>query len=73
MTMLICIKQNLSNIWSSILEKLSNTEAELKEIVAYKKVCNSTDFPWLSLRWRKTFHENFIQFSICICSLILSK
>ena len=34
MMMLICIKQHLSNIWSSIL---SNTEAELKKSVAYKK------------------------------------
>ena len=37
MMMLICIKQHLSNIWSSIHEKLSNTEAELKKSVAYKK------------------------------------
>ena len=29
--MVICIKQNLRNIWSSIHEKLSNTEAELKK------------------------------------------
>ena len=28
--MFICIKQHLSDIWSSIYEKLSNTEAELK-------------------------------------------
>ena len=32
MMMLICIKQHLSNIWSSIHEKLSNTEIELKII-----------------------------------------
>ena len=37
MMMLICIKQHLSNIWSSFHEKLSNTEAELKKSVAYKK------------------------------------
>ena len=37
MMMLICIKQHLSNIWSSVHEKLSNTEAELKKNVAYKK------------------------------------
>ena len=35
MMMLICIMQNLSNIWSSIYEKLSNTEAGLK-----KKPCS---------------------------------
>ena len=33
----ICIKQHLSNTWSSVHEKLSNTEAELKKSVAYKK------------------------------------
>ena len=37
MMMLICIKQHLSTIWSSICEKLSNTEAELKKRVACKK------------------------------------
>ena len=38
--MLICIQQQLSNIWSSIHETVSNTEAELKKSVAYKKnVC----------------------------------
>ena len=35
--MVIDIKQHLRNIWSSIQEKLSNTEAELKKSVAYKK------------------------------------
>ena len=39
MMMLICIKQHLSNIWSSIHKKLSNTETELKKSVAYKKAC----------------------------------
>ena len=33
----ICIKQDLGNIWSSIHEKLSNTEVELKKSVTYKK------------------------------------
>ena len=37
--MLICIKQHLSNIWSSIHEKLRTTEAELKKSVAYEKAC----------------------------------
>ena len=32
-----CIKQHLSNIWSSIHEKVDNTEAELKKSVTYKK------------------------------------
>ena len=35
--MLICIKQWLNNIWILIHEKISNTEAELKKSVAYKK------------------------------------
>ena len=36
--MVICIKQHLSNIWGSIHEKVkSNTEAEFKKSVAYKK------------------------------------
>ena len=37
MITLICIKQHLSNIWSSIHEKINNTETELKKSVAYKK------------------------------------
>ena len=35
--MVIYNKQHLSNIWSSVHEKLSNIEAELKKSVAYKK------------------------------------
>ena len=31
------VKQHLSNIWSSIHEKFSNTEAALKKSVAYKR------------------------------------
>ena len=37
MIILIFIKQELSNISSSVHEKLSYTEAELKKSVAYKK------------------------------------
>ena len=37
--MVTCIAQHLSNIQSSIHEKLSNTDAQLKKSVAYKKVC----------------------------------
>ena len=37
MMMLICTKQHLSNICGSIHEKVSNTAAELKKGVAYKK------------------------------------
>ena len=39
MMMLICIKQQLSNIEAQFMKKLSNTEAGLKKSVAYKKVC----------------------------------
>ena len=35
-----CNKQHLSNIWDSIMTKLSNAEAELKKSVAFmKKEC----------------------------------
>ena len=35
-----CNKQHLSNIWDSIMTKLSNAEAELKKSVAFmKKKC----------------------------------
>ena len=38
MMMLLCIKQHLSNIFSSIFSsKLSNIKPELKKTVAYKK------------------------------------
>ena len=39
MIMLTCIKKHLSNIWSWIHEKV-NTEAELKNCVAYRKSMN---------------------------------
>ena len=55
--MLICIKQQLNNIWSSIHEKLSSTEAELKKIVAYEKkcVCFFKNFKIQELCWRFSF------------------
>ena len=37
MVMLVCIKQHLSNIEAQFMVKLSNTEAELKKSVVYKK------------------------------------
>ena len=37
MMMLICIKQHLSNILSSIYDKVSNTEFELKKALFIKK------------------------------------
>ena len=40
--MFICIKQQLSNIWGSVHEKLSNTEAELKKALLIKKTCIMT-------------------------------
>ena len=41
MMMLICIKQHPSNIWRSIHEKLSNTEANLQKVLLIKRVCIS--------------------------------
>ena len=35
--MVICIKQHLSNIWSSIRKKVKHTEAELKKALLIKK------------------------------------
>ena len=46
--MVICTKQNISNIWCSIHEKLGNTKAELKKSPAYKKVC----IPPLFQNWK---------------------
>ena len=45
--MLIFIKRHLSNIWSSVHEKVSNTEAELKKSVGYtrKSVCCTLSTP----------------------------
>ena len=37
--MLICIKQHLSNIWSSSHEKVKNSEVKLKKGITYKKKC----------------------------------
>ena len=52
MIMIICIKQHLSNIWSSIHENLSNFEAELKKSVAYKKsVCKKHQ---ITLSWQRS-------------------
>ena len=44
MMMLICIKQHLSNIWSSIYEKLTNTKAELKKKSCLQKKQRVFDF-----------------------------
>ena len=37
MMMAISNKQHLSSIWNEVMKKLSNTEAELKKSIAYKK------------------------------------
>ena len=39
--MIVCIKQHLNNIWSSIHEKLSNTKAELKKKLLIKNACTT--------------------------------
>ena len=41
MTMLVCIKQHLSNIWSSIHEKVKQRWSWVEKRVAYKKSCIS--------------------------------
>ena len=49
MMMLLCVKQHLSNIWSSFLQKkISNTEAELKKALLIKKAFISLHqgLPW---------------------------
>ena len=47
-TMAICIKQHLSNTWSSIHEKGKQYYgwAEKKKSVAYKKACGKVTFQW---------------------------
>ena len=35
--MVMCTKQHVSNIWSSIHDKISLVEAKLKKSIAYKK------------------------------------
>ena len=37
MMMLLCVKQNLSNIWSSIHEKVKQHRGWVEKSVAYKK------------------------------------
>ena len=44
MMMLICIKQHLSNIWSSIYERLTNTKAEVKKKSCLQKKQRVFDF-----------------------------
>ena len=69
--MVICIKQHLSNILSSILEKISNNETDLKKNVAYeKKSCTPSKhvfFP-LSLLQEVTSISELILFSTCVAA-----
>ena len=69
MMILICIKQYLSNIWSSIHEKLSNSEPELKKPLLIKKCVSKKDWNFLfgriaisrrlnsNVRWRAKWFE----------------
>ena len=51
-------KQHLSNIWSSIREKVKQTEAELKKKnVAYKKLCKTVLIA-IMLRLLQSFMKN---------------
>ena len=79
MVILICIKQHLSNIKAEFMEKLSNTEAELKKSIAYKKACsNNRAGIWKMfykkdvLRFCKNYRRNtcpgfsfLIKFQVC--------
>ena len=61
-----CIKQHLSNIWSSSMKKLSSIEAELKKSVAYKKACiyeqkNVLIFFGTSLSWSLDIFFSILQ------------
>ena len=69
MMMLICIRQHLSNIWSSIPEKVKQHWGWVKKCVAYnKKACNAlydivetsllnkSMFPYLKLLLHVTLH-----------------
>ena len=60
---IMMVKQHLSNIWSSIHERLSNTEAELrkKKALLIKKACLLFVAP--SCKWLSLLH-NFIQQSL---------
>ena len=57
-------RQHLSNIWSSIHEKLSNTAAKLKKSVAYKKSAY-TEYKDCDQRspqmFEKSFHRDRIE------------
>ena len=54
--MLICIRQHPNNIWSSIHEKLSKTEAELKKSV--KRVfCINLAISFELLKWQEINHS----------------
>ena len=63
--MVICTKQHLNNIWSSIHEKLSNTEDELKKGVAYIKTCILV---WLknSTKWKITMTMWNIEYTLSV-------
>ena len=45
MMMLICIKQHLSNIWSSIYENVKEHWGWVEKNVAYKKTCSQVTKP----------------------------
>ena len=63
--MVICTKQHLNNIWSSIHEKLSNTEDELKKGVAYIKTCILVWFK-NSSKWKITMTMWNIEYALSV-------
>ena len=68
--MVICITQHLSNIWSRIHKNLSNTEAELKKSVGYKKsVYIPEPINNSALCWEKSFKTNTTNIEVMVESL----
>ena len=67
--MVICIKQQLSNVWRLVHENLGNTEGDLKKGVVYKKKClklNCRRFSYFQLFSHDIIKQNTIQDNICI-------
>ena len=53
----ICIKQRLTTFEAQFMKKLSNTEAELKKSVAYKKKrLSRLSIPLFTRKFRKTYY-----------------
>ena len=60
--MLVCIKQNLSNIWSSIHEKVKQYQGYAEKSVAYKKPCILKTF--LNNKMYFVFHNYYTMINL---------